>query len=126
MLFHQKNFFFIVNFSCSLAGLEIHIIMDFLIYFIFNVIISSPGLYIYVIYVDISYLFLSWSESIQNTQGIQRSTLLSQTMSFIKILNHLKKMASPVILSEISNHFIFLIIIGWVLLDHLIEPLVSC
>lgn len=118
------TFYFSVTFSCSLAGLELYIVVDLILHFLGSCISFAPYVYMYLIYVDFSYFFLSWSDSIQNTQGMERSTLLSQTLSFIRILNHFKKMVSPVLLFQISLQFIYLLFFGWLLLNRLIIDLV--
>ena len=93
---------------------------------IFWVFVSMPSNFIYIISIDISHLFLSWSESIIKAKGMERSTLLSQTMSFIRILNHYKKLLSPVIFWMIPSLFIVTIIHSYLTLIYLISnPMVN-
>ena len=51
--------------------------------------------YIYVIYVDISHLFLAWSDSILNEKYLLRSAFLLHSETFIKMLTNFNKIISP-------------------------------
>ena len=66
-----------------------YLIIQNIISLIILLILVIPTIfYFYVVYVDISHIFISWSESIKKAQGMESPTLLSQSMSFMKILNH--------------------------------------
>ena len=63
--------------------------------------------YFYVIYVDILHLILSWSNSILNTQRLQRSEIIFHSESFIKMLNNFNKIISPFIFMLVFSGLIF-------------------
>ena len=81
--------------TCSAS--KPYYIIDALMGIIPPLFFTMPCTYFYIIFVDISHLFLSWSETIVKAQGMQRSTLLSQTLSFIRILNHFNNIISSFI-----------------------------
>ena len=57
--------------------------------------LGTPVNYFIITYIDISHLFLSWSESLQKSQGMERLVLLSHVKSFINLLNYYKRVISP-------------------------------
>ena len=127
---HMNHFYYIsTTTACHWNGYFPHyfyIIIATLINSIFWIFLSMPSNFFYIISIDISHLFLSWSESIIKAKGMERSTLLSQTMSFIRILNHYKKILSPVIFWMIPSLFILTIFSSYLTLIHLISnPMVN-
>ena len=91
-----------------------YLIIQNIISLIILLILVIPTIfYFYVVYVDISHIFISWSESIKKAQGMERLTLLLQSMSFIRILNHFKKIISPILFCNTVSIFIMAILEGY-------------
>ena len=95
------------------------------IWYIFTFI---PSYYFYVTCVEMSHLFLSWSESIQKSQYMERSELLSQSKSFIRMLNHYKKIISSFIFWGTLSFFILALSKGYLTLRSItngLDPVVN-
>ena len=95
----------------------LHAIISTMIFFIWVVFLVFPMYCFIITYIDISHLFLSWSESLQKSQGMERLALLSHVKSFINLLNHYKKVISPFIFWTTLSQFILILFDGYQMLS---------
>ena len=92
------HFHFLNDTTCSLAAsdikpfvIPIKVCAEILTHMVFAI----CWYYVYVIYVDISHLFLSWSDSIMNEKYLHRSKFILHIESFLTMLTNFNKIISP-------------------------------
>ena len=110
--------FFVLKISeiCALTGIIMLLLENTDTVFIQNYIIGRNVLihlfYIWmhipwysfiVVYVDVLHFFLSWSDLIVKHQDMQKSTLLSQALSFMRLLNEFNEIISPFIFMQMLS-----------------------
>ena len=92
------HFHFLNDTTCSLAASDIKpflIPIKVCVEIVTHMVFAICWYYFYVIYVDISHLFLSWSDSIMNEKYLHRSTFILHTKSFLTMLTNFNKIISP-------------------------------